>query len=137
MSEDLLTKKVGDLSAMELVQLLSAVMDRRREGGDPRLMELTVADFTKAMLSSLRDRSFQTAEAEANVAERILSDWGGMQSVQATTSPFRVRTKSDLEALMLNLEDGLTSDSFEYVVAVAIVGATPNGGVAYRAAKFP
>lgn len=122
--------RVGDLDVDSFVELLSMVLDRKREKGDPRLMDLSVKEFTTFMVDQLRSRSLTTAQAEASTAERILTDWQGLQRVDAVTQPFRVTNPDEAmrfaDSLVKAFAGGLKG---EFVIAIAIVSANVYGEV--------
>lgn len=122
------TLTVGDLDIDSFVELMSAVLDRRREKGDPKLIDMSVKEFTGLMLDQLRTRAMTIAQAETSTAERILTDWQGLQAVNAVTQPFRMRNAAEVaafaESLAAPLREGMRG---EFVVAVAIAD-----GNAYR-----
>lgn len=123
------TEKVANLDVQELINILIAVLDRKREGGDNRLIDMTIKDFTTLMLDQLKNRAMATATAETAVAERVLTDWKGLQDVEAIAQPFRIKTAKQAVEFGRELAESLTvgqkAGSVEYVVAVAVVN--PNG----------
>lgn len=120
-------QRVGDLGIEQFFGILLQVLDERKVKGDPRLMEMTVAEFSTKMIEVFKTRAYQTAVAETNTAERILTDWQGLQSVEAVAQPFRVRTAEEAIKFGQELAQSFSAGSrAELVVAVAVVG--PEGG---------
>lgn len=130
--------KVGDMDVNTFFSVMCQVLDRKREAGDDKLMDMKVGDFTdlvgKLMLDQYKSRAFATAQAETDVAERILTDWKGLGEIGAVTQPFRLRTKEEATKFYQDLQ-AVFGPSFrgELVVAVAIVN--PNG--TYERKTFP
>lgn len=119
--------KVGEMGVEAFFNILSQIIERKREAGDSKLMDLSVKEFTAMMLDQLKTRALATAQAETSVAERVLTDWSGLQAVQAVAQPFRVRTPEEAAELAKSLADPLKAGmTGSFVVAIAIVG--PEGG---------
>ncbi len=117
---------VGELEVTEFFGILAQILDRKREVGDPKLLDLSVKEFTALMLDQLRTRSMKTAQLEADTASRILTDWEGLKGVGAVTQPHRVTTPEEAikfgESLAAPLRQNMKG---EFVIAVAIV--SPGG----------
>ena len=114
--------RVGDMDVESFFTTMLRLLDRKREGGDEKLMDMTVKEFTSLMLDQLASRSLATASAETRTAERILTDWEGLKQVGAVTQPFRVTTPEEARRLGEELADPLSKGMRgQFVVAIAIV----------------
>lgn len=123
--KDVRDLKVGDLGVDQFFAMLLQVVHADRSEGNDKLMDLTVKDFTALMLDQIKNRSLAVAQAEAGTAERILTDWQGLQKVGAVTQPFRIVRKEHLDDFYRSIVENLSNPSFrgEFVVAVAITEA--------------
>lgn len=121
------TPTIGDMGIDQFFSVLVHVLNERQGKGEPRLMEMTMKEFSESMIEVFKTRAYTTAVAETNVAERILTDWKTIQSVQAVTQPFRISGPADAEKFGADLKDYfLKGGRGEMAVAVAVV--SPEGG---------
>ena len=133
-SEDATALTIGNMSIEDFFSALLTVLDRRREKGDPHLVDMTVKEFTNMLMEQIKTRSFAAAQTEANVASQILADWQALQAVGAVSQPYRIKSMEDLEELATTVRNFYgTGGKGEFVIAVGI--ATPEGG--YRKANAP
>lgn len=119
---------VGNMGIEEFFSAMLVVLDRAKEKekttGDVRLLDLGVGEFTKLMLDQLRSRALATASAETSAAERVLTDWQGLQSVDAITQPFRVKSMDEAVKLGADLAETFREGwRGEIVVAIALTTA--------------
>src|ERR1700690_1489959 len=94
---------VGELPVESFVALMLEVLARRRAGGGAKMMELTIPEFRDLIVHEMKTRAYQTATAEAGVAERILTDWKALEEVEAITQPFRVNNAKEADAFAKSL----------------------------------
>lgn len=132
-TEELSAKTVGELSVDELIGIFVAVLNERRTKGDPRLIDLSVKEFGEFMLDNLKTRAYQTAAAETDTAQRILTDWQALENIGAVAQPFRAKNVAEIDSFADGLRNFFrTGGRGELVIAVAIKSAEggysrPNG----------
>ena len=121
---------VGNMGIEEFFSALLVVMERAQEKhkttGEAKLMDLGIGEFTKLMLDQLKSRALSTASAETSAAERVLTDWQGLMTVDAITQPFRIKVVGDVDQFATELRSAFAAGfKGEFVVAVAVTNA-PN-----------
>lgn len=115
---------VGEMDQAEFFNVLMQILDRRKETGDAKLLDMTVKEFTTSMLETLKGKAYATAQAEYDTATRVLTDWQGLQAVEAVSQPFRIASKVDLDKFHAELSRSYSPNGGPiFVVAVAIVSS--------------
>lgn len=121
------SKTIGEMGVEEFFATMVHVLNQRKTQGDPKLMEMSVKEFTDLMLERMKTRAYGTAQAEADVASRVLTDWQGLMAVDAVTQPFRVTNAKEAYDAAEGLADFFKKGGKgAFVVAVAV--ATSEGG---------
>lgn len=118
---------VGDLPVEGFVALMLEVLDRRRAGGDSRLMDLTLPEFRDMMIHEMKTRAYQTATAEAGVAEQILTDWKALEQVEAITQPFRINNAQEAQKFADNLKETFAQQGWRGGMVIAVALVAPDG----------
>ena len=110
---------VGNMEVEAFFGLLLQMLEHRKTTGQASISDMKPKEFIEFMTEQLRTRSYAAAEEEASTAQRILTDWKGLQSVLAVANPFRVSSVEDVDRLAANLKENV--GTCEFAVAVAIV----------------
>jgi|FreactcultureFD7_1027221.scaffolds.fasta_scaffold01281_3 hypothetical protein len=125
------SKLVGSVPMSEfieaLVEVLAKIDAAKKASGDPKLLELSVSQFTDLAVEHLKSRAMMSGAAEARISEQVLTDWQAIRpDIQAVTQPFRVKNVAEAHSLGDNLAKTF-APGFSGQLLVIVAVAHPDG----------
>jgi hypothetical protein len=128
-------KTVGEMPPEQFITALftmvAALLKSEKVVDDPknpRIMSLTLEEFTELSMSHVRMRALEGAVQEESIAKRILMDWSALQSVSAVTMPSRIKSADEAVAFGMDMAEFFkTGGRGSFVIAVGIV--SEEGGI--------